>query len=94
MIKNNLMKFENVDIENMYNYLVKKYNKATITKKELAIEISMSVSSIDKFIMENKNIPKYRKIGNGKNSKVLFNVLDVAKFLYSDLIQVNIIDHL
>ncbi len=88
MTKNNLMKFENVDIENMYNYLVKKYNKATLTKKELAIEISMSVSSIDKFIMQNKNIPKYKKVTTAKNSKVLFNLIDVARFL-SDCVNIN-----
>jgi hypothetical protein len=49
-------------------------------KSELATELNCSVSTIDKRIMEGRNIPRYRKAPNGR---VTFNVLDVAKYLVS-----------
>jgi hypothetical protein len=69
---------ENTNI--IYNSLRENYN-ITITKKDLANILSSSVSFIDKCIMKGQNLPNYKKLGSSKNSKVIFNLWDVAEFL-------------
>ena len=61
--------------------LQKKYNKTTLTKREYAKEIGVSISTVDAYLAKDEGIPKYIKLGNSKNSKVLFNIVDVADFL-------------
>ena len=58
-----------------------RYNKATLTKKELANELGMSVSSINTYICKGEGIPEYIKVGNAKNGKVLFPVVNVVDYL-------------
>lgn len=62
------------------------YETMELHKVQLAKELNCSVSTIDKRIMEGRNIPRYRKASNGR---VTFNVLDVAEYLVStNLIQI------
>lgn len=67
--------------DKLYNYLVKKYNTAVLTKEQMRAELGIARSTLDLYIAKNEGIPPYKKLGNSKNSKVVFNILDVAKFL-------------
>ena len=58
-----------------------RYNKSTLTKNELANELGVSVSSINKYISEGSGIPEYIKLGTGRNGKVLFPVVNVVDYL-------------
>ena len=58
-----------------------RYNKSTLTKQELANELGMSVSSINTYICKGEGIPEYIKVGNAKNGKVLFPVVNVVDYL-------------
>jgi len=69
---------ENTDM--IFNSLKERYN-ITITKKDLAQILSSSVSFIDKCIMKGQNIPNFKKLGSSRNSKIIFNLWDVAEFL-------------
>lgn len=62
-------------------YFEKKYKKATITKEELANELGVSISSINNYIVKGMGIPEYIKYGIGKNSKVLFPIVNVIDYL-------------
>ncbi|MEA2017531.1 MAG: hypothetical protein U9N59_03700 [Campylobacterota bacterium] len=67
--------------EIIYQDLNNRYNKSTLTKKELADELGMSVSSINTYIGKGEGIPEYIKVGNAKNGKVLFPVANVVDYL-------------
>ena len=67
--------------ETIYEDLIKRYNKTTLSKSELANELGVSVSSISAYIVKGYGIPEYTKIGNAKNAKVLFPIVCVAKYL-------------
>ncbi len=58
-----------------------------IGKKQYAEIIGGSVSAVDHYIAKGYGIPKYRKIGNARNSRVLFSLRDVAEYLASQTIQ-------
>ena len=75
------LKFTNPQTELVYQDLKSRYNKATLTKKELANEFTVSTSTIDLYISKGIGIPNYKKLGTAKNSKVIFNIIDVAEYL-------------
>lgn len=58
-----------------------RYNKSTLSKKELANELGMSVSSINNYIVKGVGIPEYIKVGTGKNGTVLFPIVNVVDYL-------------
>jgi len=61
------------DMTSQYGY--------TLTKKELAQVLKVSVSSINNYIVKGEGIPEYTKVGTGKNGKVLFPVVNVVDYL-------------
>lgn len=67
--------------EHIYEYLQLKYKRATIGKKEIAIELGISLSTVDLYISKGMGIPPYRKLGTAKNAKVVFNIVDLAEYL-------------
>jgi hypothetical protein len=71
----------------IYEYLIKKYHKISLTKKELAVEMGISPGALDLYMARKVGCPKYKKLGKSKNAKVLFNVLDVAQFLSTGQVQ-------
>lgn len=75
------LKFTNPQSELIYQDLKSRYNKSTINKKEIANEFGVSPSTIDLYISKGVGIPNYKKLGTAKNSKVVFNIIDVAEFL-------------
>jgi hypothetical protein len=75
------MEFSSPQTQLMYQDLKSRYNKATLTKKELANEFTVSTSTIDLYISKGVGIPNYKKLGTAKNAKVVFNIIDVAEYL-------------
>ena len=58
-----------------------------IRKKEYAEIVGCTTYTIDKYIARGYGIPRYRKIGNQKSSRVMFSLRDVAEYLASQTIQ-------
>lgn len=67
--------------DKLYKYLLNKYKKMVLTKQELGDELGIGRSTLDLYISKNEGIPPYKKLGSAKNAKVVFGILDVAKFL-------------
>ncbi|RUM45484.1 MAG: hypothetical protein DSY46_02855 [Hydrogenimonas sp.] len=65
----------------IYEDLRSRYNKAVISKKELARELGVSLSTIDNYIARGYGIPNYKKLGTAHNARVVFSLIDVANFL-------------
>jgi len=72
---------EDLQKERFYEYLLKKYQRAVISKVEMANELGISSSTLDLYIAKGTGLPNYKKLGKAKNAKVVFNLLDVADFL-------------
>jgi len=65
----------------IYQDLKTRYKKASLSKTELAQELGVSLSTIDKYKKDGIGLPNYKKLGNAKNAKVIFNIIDVANYL-------------
>ena len=70
--------------ENYREFFLNKYQKTYLTKQEVAIELGLSVRTVDKRVNECRDIPKYKKMGR----KTIFPINEVAKFLETGLIEV------
>jgi len=71
----------------IYDDLIARYKRASISKAEMANELGVTVYSIDKYMANGLGVPPYKKLGKAKNAKVVFNIIDVAEFL-ADTIKV------
>ena len=71
----------------IYDDLKARYKKSVLSKAEMANELGVSISSIDKYMAHRLGVPPYKKLGKAKNAKVVFNIIDVAEFL-ADTIKV------
>lgn len=69
----------------IFNTLKDRYNKSTLTKKELANELNLSVQTIDRRIKEGLGIPNYIRSGKGIKSSYIFPIHEVCKFLESTI---------
>jgi len=73
--------FNDQKTQQIYNDLKERYRRATLSKREMAIELGISYSTIDGYIAKGYGIPNYKKLGTAKNAKVVFSIIDVAEFL-------------
>jgi len=65
----------------IYSELVSQGYSLFINKKDYAEIVGCSVSSVDNYICNGYGCPDYKKLGNAKNAKVLFSLIDVANYL-------------
>jgi len=65
----------------LYNYLVKKYKSLVLSKVQMREELGIARSTLDLYISKNDGIPPYKKLGSSKNSRLVFPIEGVAKFL-------------
>lgn len=66
--------------EKRYEKVYEKYG-SVLTKKELSELLKISVSSINNYIVQGHSVPEYKKIGKGKNGRVLFPTEHVIDFI-------------
>jgi len=81
------MQNQTTNYEVLLNYLQSKYKRITIGKKELSHELGISLSTLDLYMKKGMGIPPYKKLGNKPNSRVIFDIIDVAEFLSSNKIE-------
>lgn len=67
----------------LYDDLHSRYKNATISKKDLAKEMNISMSTLDNYMALGIGIPEYIKLGEGKNARVIFTIVSVAEYLAS-----------
>jgi hypothetical protein len=63
------------------NYLLNKYNKLGLTRKETSNELGISLSFLDKLLREGTGLPAYRKIGRSQKPRIVFPVDAIANFM-------------
>jgi len=67
--------------QTLVEQLFQLYQKVVFTRQDLAKLMNVSLSYIAKSIARGYGVPAYKRLGNKQNSKVIFNINDVAEFL-------------
>jgi len=68
------------DLEIQHERLKIKYKMGRLVKEQLAFELNISVTTINKRLKTGKDLPNYQK-AEGKAARVYFPILEVAKYL-------------
>lgn len=68
-------------IETIKSDLYTRYNKSALSKKELAEELGLGLSTVSLRIKEGYGLPNYIKNGDKSASRIIFPLHDVAEFL-------------
>lgn len=55
--------------------------KQSLNRQETAKALGIGVSTLDLRIKEGRNLPEYIKIGDAKNSRIVFTLVAIAQFL-------------
>lgn len=53
-----------------------------LNREQAAKALGIGVSTLDLRIAQGRDIPRYIKMGDAKNSRIAFSVIDVAQFIY------------
>jgi len=61
--------------------LFSKYNKITLNRKEVAQELSISLSTLERNLSENTLPIKFKRIGSGPKARYVFPLKSVADYL-------------
>ena len=69
------------NVEIYINFLFKKYNKMQLTRKEVATELEISLTSLDTLIATNTLPVRYKRIGKSQKARYIFPIVDIANFL-------------
>lgn len=55
--------------------------RQSLNRKETTKALNIGVSTLDLRIKEGRSIPEYIKIGDSKNSRIVFTLVSIAQFL-------------
>lgn len=69
------------EAESLYLTLKNEGYPLMVSKKDYAAIIGCSLSTVDNYIRDGYGCPNYKKLGNAKNAKVRFNLIDIANYL-------------
>ena len=69
-----------------FRYLVDKYDKAGLTRPDMASELTCSISTIDRLLKDGIGLPSHKRIGSGKRARIIFPIAEVARYLDEQLI--------
>ena len=65
-------------------YLKKRIDKVMLTKKEVALLLGVSTTTIDNYIKREMNSLSFIKFGKGSKSPIRFHLTSIATFLYKN----------
>jgi predicted DNA-binding transcriptional regulator AlpA len=61
--------------------LFTKYNKTTLSRKEVSQELSISLSTLERSLNDGTLPIRYKRIGNSQKSRYVFPIKSVADYL-------------
>ncbi len=73
--------FNSEEAEAIYYELKSDGYPLFISKKQYSEIIGCSLSTVDNYLKQGYGICNYKKLGNAKNARVLFNLIDVSNYL-------------
>lgn len=61
--------------------LFNKYQKTTLNRKELSVELSISLSTLERHLNDGTLPIRFKRIGTGPKSRYVFPIKEVSNYL-------------
>ena len=81
--------YDNVEYKALLEHIAGQYKGQAVLNigNKTAKLLSIGVSTLDLRISQGRDIPRYIKMGNAKNSRIAFAITDIAAYIFQKRIK-------
>ena len=80
--------YNDVEYKALLEHIAGQYKgQAVLNRQQTAKLLSIGVSTLDLRISQGRDIPRYIKMGNAKNSRIAFAITDIAAYIFQKRIK-------
>ena len=75
--------YNDVEYKTLLEHIFSQYKgKVVLDRKKTAAFLGIGISTLDLRISQGRDIPRYIKIGDAKNSRIAFAITDIAAYIF------------
>ncbi|WP_148800312.1 helix-turn-helix transcriptional regulator [Campylobacter concisus] len=75
--------YNDLEYKTLLEYISSQYKeKVVLDRKQTAAVLGIGISTLDLRISQGRNIPRYIKMGDAKNSRIAFAITDIAAYIF------------
>ena len=75
--------YNDVEYKTLLEHRSSQYKgKVVLDRKQTAAVLGIGVSTLDLRISQGRDIPRYIKMGDAKNSRIAFAITDIAAYIF------------
>ena len=80
--------YNDLEYKTLLEYISSQYKgKVVLDRKQTAGVLGIGVSTLDLRISQGRDIPRYIKMGDAKNSRIAFAITDIAAYIFQKRIK-------
>ncbi len=75
--------YNDLEYKTLLEHISSQYKgKVVLDRKQTAAVLGIGISTLDLRISQGRDIPRYIKMGNAKNSRIAFAITDIAAYIF------------
>ena len=75
--------YNDLEYKTLLEYISSQYKgKVVLGRKQTAAVLGIGISTLDLRISQGRDIPRYIKMGDAKNSRIAFAITDIAAYIF------------
>lgn len=75
--------YNDVGYKTLLEHISSQYKgKVVLDRKQTAAVLGIGISTLDLRISQGRDIPRYIKMGDAKNSRIAFAITDIAAYIF------------
>ena len=75
--------YNDVEYKTLLEHISSQYKgKVVLDRKQTAAVLGIGISTLDLRISQGRDIPRYIKMGDAKNSRIAFAIMDIAAYIF------------
>ena len=80
--------YNDLEYKTLLGHISSQYKgKVVLDRKQTAAVLGIGVSTLDLRISQGRDIPRYVKMGDAKNSRIAFAITDIAAYIFQKRIK-------
>ena len=82
--------YEDTDYKHLLDCIKSQFTgKVMLNREQTAKLLGIGVSTLDLRIAEGRDIPRYIKMGDAKNSRIAFSITDIATYIFAKRVRIS-----
>ncbi|QKG28698.1 hypothetical protein [Campylobacter sp. RM16187] len=82
--------YDNQDYKQLLECIKSQFaGKVMLNREQTSKILGIGLSTLDLRISQNRDIPRYIKMGDAKNSRIAFSITDIAAYIFQKRIKIS-----